>query len=121
MKNLKSYEDHINLLLDVKDGKARVITFGMTDTNYNNQLFAKEFLSSDNVLANFDSDKNKWGQKLSMGVTTMPLDVITEMSKKVDGIIIMADRVLQIGTYLETLGLSFYDIQFMLGKRDSLY
>jgi len=105
MKNLKSYEDHMRLLHDIEGGKARVITYGMTDTNH--ALLAKDFLSAENVVANFDSNKNKWGQKLSMGVTTMPLDAITEMSKKADGIIIMADAVFQIGAYLETLGLSY--------------
>ena len=111
MKNLKSYEDHIRLLHDVKNGKAKVITYGMTDHNYD--LLAKDFLSAENVVANFDSDKKKWGQKLGVGVTTMPLDAITEMSKKVDGIIVMADAVFQIGAYLETLGLSYCHVRLM--------
>ena len=113
MKNLKSYEDHIRLLRDIKNGKARVITYAMTDTNYTHYLFAKEFFSVENVIANFDSDENKWGQKLGVGVTTMPLDVINEMSKKVDGIIVMSEAIFQIGVYLETLGLSFCHVRLM--------
>jgi len=74
VKNLKSNEEHVRLLRDIKDGKARVITYAMTDNHY---IFAKDFLLAENVVANFDSDKNKWGQKLYMGITTMPLDVIT--------------------------------------------
>ena len=106
MKNLKSKEDHKRLFDELITGKAKVITYGMTDENFN--YFAKDFLSADNVVANFDSDKKKWGQKLSMGVVTMSLDSLFETSKKIDGIIIMSGAVFQIGVYLETLGLSYY-------------
>ena len=116
LKNLKSNEDHLRLLNDIKNGKARVITYGMTDHNHNYFLLAKDFFSAENVVANFDSDKNKWGQKLGVGVTTMPLDAITEMSKKVDGIIVMSDAAFQIGTYLETLGLSYCHVRLMHEK-----
>ena len=115
MKYLKSYEDHTRLFHDLMNRKAKVITYGMTDYNLTLYEHAKDVFNADTVAANFDSNKNKWGQTLSTGVVTMPLDVLSEMAGKVDGIVVVSGAICQIGTFLETLGLPFYFYQMMDG------
>jgi FkbM family methyltransferase len=106
MKNLKSIDEHKSLVKNIRSGrKYKFITYAMRDYTYS---FVKNLLSAENILANFDSDENKWGKRLDMGVLTMPLDALYEISQKADGIIVMSSAIWQIGEYLDGLGLSYY-------------
>jgi FkbM family methyltransferase len=106
VKNLKSIEEHKQFYGAIREGKAKVVTYALTNTNY--PRFAKDHLHPGSVLANFDSDPKKWGSTLEIGAMTMPLDELPAMSKKADGIVVMSESPLEIGKYLDGLGLSYY-------------
>jgi FkbM family methyltransferase len=103
---IKNIDEHEQFYGAIREEGAKVITYAMTDTNY--PRFAKVFLSVDNILANFDSDPDKWGRRLDNGVMTLPLGQLSGMSQKADGIIVMSIATLEIGRYLDGLGLSYY-------------
>jgi hypothetical protein len=77
MKKLKSFEEHRKFFSMIKDGNARVITYGMTDWNYGR--YAKGYLSGNNVMANFDRNSDNWHKKLASGILTMPLDKLESL------------------------------------------
>ncbi|MDR1579910.1 MAG: FkbM family methyltransferase, partial [Synergistaceae bacterium] len=106
MKNLKSPEEHRTFRGRIKNENARVITYGMLDSTY--RLHMKSFLPGSSIIANFDSDPEKWGKELETGVITLPIRDLIASYEKADGLVVVSSRLAEIGEYLDSLGLSYY-------------
>ncbi|MDR2153163.1 MAG: FkbM family methyltransferase [Helicobacteraceae bacterium] len=114
MKNLHSYEEHDRLCEALKNGKAKVITYGMVASNYS--AYVSDLLNGDNVLANFDSDPSKWNTSLALsgggggGVTipTLALERLEDEYKKADALIVMTGALAAVGSYLDNKNMRYY-------------
>jgi FkbM family methyltransferase len=111
MKNLYSYEEHDRLYTAIKNGKAKVITYGMVASNH--ASFAGDLLNSGNVLANFDSDPSTWNTSLSLTgvggtIRTAALERLEDEYRKADGLIVMTGRIDEVGPYLDSKDMRYY-------------
>jgi len=89
MRGLLSKEQHLKLFHSFAEKKSRLVTFGLTEMG----LDAKglSFINTQNVLANFDNNKSKWGNTIC-GIKTLPPEQLKQFidDNEIEHVVIMA-------------------------------
>jgi FkbM family methyltransferase len=91
----------------IKRGGAKILTFGLTKTNF--KYHAIEGLSGEFIIANFDNDQRKWGVNNELNIRTYSPERIADFLDKADAVLVYSSFICPISHKLEKLGVDkFY-------------